>query len=154
MKSHTFLVGNQEVLEVDECPGKCPVALKIRPAEKSSSKVQEHIRNVGQTPFALGVFNLEILYELIEDLAIGEPVEIGLSLGKASGHRGRARLPSIQQGETRIYLAGMDYLPSKPDPEPDALDDLQAENERLKQRIAELENANPTGVFKRAGAGP
>lgn len=138
MKSNTFLIGGQEVQQFGH-PLK--VAIKTRPAEESDTEVRRQLERMSTTKFALGAFQLDILLELIEDLAIGEPVEIGLSLGSAAG---RARCLFIHQGITKIYLAGMEFIPSEGEnPEPDALEILQKdfellqkENSALKARLA------------------
>jgi hypothetical protein len=131
MKSNTFLIDNLQVTRLGET-----IALKIQPADESDVDVLEHLRKIGSAEFALGNYNLRILRELISDLDLCEPIEIGLSLKSPAG---RARLLFIRQGETKIYLAGMEYISSESEhPEPDALDLLQKENADLKARVAEL----------------
>jgi hypothetical protein len=115
------------------------IAVRVFPAPDeaiSALKNANRIEEEAGDNFVMGFYDFEIFMDLLRDLQQDNPLEIGISTNAADG---RARLLRIRHREMTIYLAGMSGSHKEPEPAPDALDILQAENEALKNRIAELE---------------
>lgn len=149
MQKDTVIVGDRRISTIGN------IVMRVSPAAESADRIEQKVARVeamDEEGFALGVVNFQILMESIRDLDQCIPIEIGLS---RDNNVDSARLLRIRHGQTKIYIAGMTRTQPEYDPEEDALDTLLAENESLKQRVAELESkCDPVAVFIAAGAGP
>lgn len=146
-QSGTVIVGNRRITTIGT------LILRISPAGETADQISRQVDRIEERDkegFALGVVDFEVLMASIRDLDQATPLEIGLSRDLIGSN---TRLLRLRHGETKIYIAGMSLTPSEC--EEDALETLQAENEVLKKRVAELESkCDPVAVFVGVGAGP